>query len=414
MRANPAEPVLVTAAAVCDPWGACHAPGACVARGGEVVAWGPAAGLERAWAGARRVDAGAALLLPGMVNAHAHLDLAGVGPRPYGGDFLGWVRREVLPARRAGAGAGSGDSGGVVRVAAAASLAAGVEAIGDVAGTPGARDALRGSGLRGVSYEEVFGLRDGAVETLRRRAEELAAASEEAVSPPGGVLTGLQPHAPYSVSPAGYAACVRTGLPLMTHLAELVEEAELVGSGTGPMRAMLGGAGLWGPELDAVYGGGLSPVAWLAPALSAAAGRFVVAHVNHAGDGDLATLARARASVAYCPVASAYFGHTGHRYREMLDAGVNVALGTDSAICQPPGEPAPHGVLPQARFLFRRDGTDPGVLVRMACANGFAALGLPVVTRRLLLVPVDAGAGDPLRQALGGDAPPRVVAVADL
>ena len=417
------DPVLLTAAAVCDPWGHASAPGACVARGGAVAAWGERGELERAWAGARRADLGPVVALPGMVNAHAHLDLAGVGPRPYNADagFLGWVRSEVLPARRASDQAATAR---VVAAAAAASLAAGVEAVGDVAGGPGARAALAASGLRGVSFEELFGLRLAAVGALVTRAAEVAA--EPVVN---GVTPGLQPHAPYSVSAAGYGACVATGLRLSTHLAELAEEAELTRAATGPMREMLGGAGLWGPELDAVYGGGLSPVAWLKPSLEAAAGRFVVAHANHAGDDDVETLAATRTSVAYCPVASAYFGHAGHRYREMLDAGVNVALGTDSILCQPPGERSPHGVLPQVRFLFRRDGTDPGTLVRMACANGFAALGLPVRTERLALVPVDlAGSGgsgvsggsggfrggNPLWQALASPAGPRIVAVAGL
>ena len=251
---------------------------------------------------------------------------------------------------------------------------------------------------------------------LRERAAEVAAEPNDR-----RVVAGLQPHAPYSVSADGYAACVATGLPLSTHLAELAEEAELVGSGSGPMRAMLEETGLWGPELEAVYGGGTgaggagrSPVAWLRPHLEAAAGRFVVAHANHVDDDDIATLAATRTSVAFCPVPSAYFGHRDHRYREMLDAGVNVALGTDSALCQPVDEPQPHGVWAQARLLFHRDAADPATLVRMATANGFAALGLPLKTRRLALVPIDASADDPLRQSLANDAAVEGVFLEDL
>ena len=408
--------MLVHAAAVAAADGAVFSPGAVAVRGGEAIGRGEAGDLRRAWAGAREVDLGErfgpVLALPGMVNAHAHLDLASVGPRPYGGSFLDWVRGEVLPARRLGERA----IAAAVRAAAAASLDAGVEVVGDVAGAAGSRAALAASGLRGVSFEEVFGLRPDAVGRLRERVAEVAAEPEA-----GGVAPGLQPHAPYSVSPDGYAACVATGLPLSTHLAELAEEAELVGTGSGPMRAMLEKTGLWGEELEAFYGGGTgpggagsSPVAWLRPHLEAAAGRFVVAHANHVDDDDLATLAATRTSVAFCPVASAYFGHRGHRYREMLDAGVTVAFGTDSVLCQPADEPQPHGVSAQARLLFRRDAADPATLVRMATANGFAALGLPPRTRRLALVPVDPSADDPLRQALGNDAAVRGVLLEDL
>lgn len=400
------EPTVLLADAVCDPWGATFAPGAMVVAGGEVVAWGEASTLRREYGGARCVDLadrfGPVLALPGMVNAHAHLDLAHTGPRPHRGAFLDWVRGEVLPARALGDQVAAAS----VTAAARASLAAGVEAIGDVVGTVAAREALEGSGLLGTSFEELFGLRTVAVQTLQKRVDAIA---REAAGQPAdaGVRRGLQPHAPYSVSSAGYAACTASGLPLCTHLAELAEEAELVARGTGPMRDMLEATGLWAPELEAVYGGGLSPVAWLRPALEAAAGRFVVAHVNHLDDADIATLAETATSVAYCPVASAYFGHTGHRVADLLAAGVNVALGTDSALCQPPGEAQPHGVLAQARWLFRRGTLPAATLLRMAVANGHRALGRAVRSRRLGLVSIAAGAADPLGEALSGTAPLR-------
>ena len=404
------DPTLLLASAACDVRGGVHRPGAVAVERGVAVAWADPRELRGRFHGAREIDLGVrfgpVLALPGMVNAHAHLDLAGVGPRPYRGDFAAWVREEVLPVRRRGSAADG------IRSAAADSLAAGVEAVGDVAGSPGARAALAGTGLRGVSFEELFGLGEQAVEALSRRAAEVAA--EVATRrPAGGIRPGLQPHAPYSVSPAGYAACVQTGLPLSTHLAELAEEAEFVGSGTGPLRAMLGSMDLWRPGLGDAYRGEPSPVAWLRPHLQAAAGRFVVAHANHVRDEDIATLAATGTSVAYCPVASAYFGHTGHRYREMLDAGVNVALGTDSALCQPPDEPQPHGILPQARFLFRRDGTDPGTLVRMATAHGFGALGLETRPRRLTLVPIDPAGADPLVEVFAGRAAARGLGLAE-
>ena len=85
--------------------------------------------------------------------------------------------------------------------------------------------------------------------------------------------------------------------------------------------------------------------------------------------------------MAYCPIASAYFGHRGHRYRDMLDAGVNVCFGTDSILCQPPDEAEPLGILPQIRFLRRRDGVDSEVLLHMATLAGnrqAAPLRLPM------------------------------------
>ncbi len=88
-------------------------------------------------------------------------------------------------------------------------------------------------------------------------------------------------------------------------------------------------------------------------------------------------------SIAYCPIASEYFGHRGHRYRELLARGVNVCLGTDSMLCQPPDEPQPHGILAQMRRLLERDDVAPGLLLAMATVNGAKALGLPAGTATL-------------------------------
>ena len=115
---------------------------------------------------------------------------------------------------------------------------------------------------------------------------------------------------------------------------------------------------------------------YLADALRATP--FIAAHLNYVEDRQLELLADWRTTVAYCPRASAYFGHpqpgrSPHRYRQMLEAGVNVALGTDSLICL--DTPNRISVLDEMRFLYRRDGTDPMTLLRMATTAGAVALG---------------------------------------
>ena len=106
-------------------------------------------------------------------------------------------------------------------------------------------------------------------------------------------------------------------------------------------------------------------------------------HVNQCSDEDLAILAEARTKVVYCPRASAYFGadrHFGpHRYRDMLAAGIEVALGTDSIINLPSGilDEAGLGLstLDEARFLHARDGADPDTLIKMITTHGSRVLG---------------------------------------
>src|SRR5690606_15359883 len=139
----------------------------------------------------------------------------------------------------------------------------------------------------------------------------------------------------------------------------------------------------------------------------------VLAHCNYLDDDDVALLARPRVPVAYCPVASEYFGHRGHRYRDLLAAGVNVCLGTDSILCQPLTEPEPHGILPQVRRLHVRDGTRADLLLEMATVRGARALGLEPhaatlrsgAPARLAAAAFDANdPTDPLLQVLENDA----------
>ena len=96
---------------------------------------------------------------------------------------------------------------------------------------------------------------------------------------------------------------------------------------------------------------------------------FVAAHCNYVDDQAIRLLKLCEISVAYCPRASNYFGHQNHRYLEMIDAGVNVCLGTDSIIC--------HGtlsILDEMRFLYQRDKCNPEILLKMATVNGLRAL----------------------------------------
>jgi cytosine/adenosine deaminase-related metal-dependent hydrolase len=144
------------------------------------------------------------------------------------------------------------------------------------------------------------------------------------------VRFGIQPHAPYTVGFGGFEHAValgdERGWPLCTHAAESSEERALIGQGVGPARELLEMFGLWEDRLLASIGKGRTPIEFLGPALRARA--WLLAHVNDTSDRDIETIAGAGASVVYCPRSSAYFGAAEHfephRYREMIDAGVNV------------------------------------------------------------------------------------------
>jgi cytosine/adenosine deaminase-related metal-dependent hydrolase len=329
------------------------------------------------------------LLLPGLVNAHTHLDLTHIGPQPRrsGSSFVEWV--DMIRAGRATI---DEDIAASVSEGIRRSLLGGTVAIGDIAGAPRGipslipHRTLTQSPLLGVSFVEFF-----AIGTGRRRGIDAITAMLDSLGArclvPGDCRLGLQPHAPNTVALDAYQHAVtlarKHGLPLCTHLAETPEEHEFVKHARGPQRDMLHRLGVWTEDVLDHIGMGNHPAAHLAPVLRAASTDaprgFLVAHVNDCTDDTIATLASTRTSVAYCPHASAYFeAHTHfgpHRYQDMLAAGVNVCLGTDS-IVNLPNDRAAISILAEMAFLTRRDATDPLTLLAMATTNGANALGI--------------------------------------
>jgi len=320
------------------------------------------------------------VLIPGLVNAHAHLDLTHIGPLPYdpAGGFVGWLGQVVN--RRAPEADGVRAS---VRDGIARSLRGGVVALGDIAGVCRTEpiEELRDSPLIGVSFLEFFGIGDRA-EGVRAHVSETLDRAAASLGGQQRVRLGLSPHAPYTVGVSSYRwaqqQCAGRGMPLCTHLAESPEEHDLAVTGGSAFVGLLQRLGVWDDSVAAEFGHGQTPVGRLSQILSD--GRVLAVHVNDCSDLDLDTLRATGAQVIYCPRSSAYFQHERrfgpHRYRDMLSAGITVALGTDSVLNLPPQECDRISTLDEMRFLHRRDRTDPATLFAMATAAGARVLGL--------------------------------------
>ena len=382
---------IYSAAAIQDAAGIAARPGAVAVRAGEILAAGATHEVfERAGPATQVVDLPRSMLLPLMVNAHAHLDLTGMGRRPYSGEFSRWLRMVVAEAPRDELSIRKGVLAGLEM-----SRDSGVGWVGDIARTPSSLEARLGPGsLPGVSFMECFGSGiscEETVENLWRLLEQSLSGFKGSHAGPfphgdifrhSNVRLGLQPHAPYSASKGLYQAAAALArervVALATHLAETPEELEFLDRASGPLADLLHDLGKWD---DSIQPTGEHPIDWLEPVLRSVP--WVLAHCNYVEPRHAKALARCGASVAYCPIASDYFGHhpkgsgTTHPYRALLDAGVNVCLGTDSVICQDPHVDQPLGILPAMRFLFRRDRTDPSLLLAMATARGLKALGFP-------------------------------------
>jgi cytosine/adenosine deaminase-related metal-dependent hydrolase len=134
----------------------------------------------------------------------------------------------------------------------------------------------------------------------------------------------------------------------------------------------------------------------------------LLAHVNYCPDDDLARLAAGRASVVYCPRTHAYFGHPPHRFRDMVRAGVNVAIGTDSCASSPDLNP-----LDDVRLVHRLyPELPPGYLVRLVTASAAQALqlqdsvGTLIPGKRADVIALPVRTNDPMRELLESDVRP--------
>jgi len=303
------------------------------------------------------------LLVPGLVNAHAHLDLAGSEAVPAGQDFPEWLL---------GIGAARQSAEGVREAAgaqAAALGAAGVCAIGDIDGTTGeGTRGRRDAGVAGRSYLEIVGVNP---ESARRRLVE----SLRLVDLLGGGADelGLSPHAPYSVHmdvlPEIARAATARGLPLAMHLAETEEETRYLTHGDGPFERFLQTIDR-GRPFDRPPG--LRPVA-LAEAAGLLAAGCVVIHGNDLSDDDIELLAGRPAPVVYCHGTHRHFERPAHRLLDLIAAGVTVAFGTDSGASN-------QGVdvfAELCRLAADRPDVPPLAILEGATAGGRAALRLP-------------------------------------
>ena len=362
--------VVIECAGVLDAGGVAAAPGVVLLEGGRLRAAGSPEAVGMPPAGSTRIARHDLLAMPGLVNAHAHLDLSGPGIwPPAGDDFRGWVGR-VRALRQA---QGADDRRAAVRRGIELSLAGGTTCIGDIAGGPrgDAVELLQASTLRGVSYVEFFGIGDGA----ESAAEAMAAVCGRWSERVGGVTVGLSPHAPYSCDTTVYRAAARHGRPVATHLAETRAEVELLTSGSGPLRDMLEhDIGVWSPSVRVP---GRHPAEEVLAPLGAAGGAAV--HGNWLEAAHVDDMVAAGIALVFCPRASAAFGHAPpdlpqHPWAAYRAAGGTVALGTDSLLCL--DTPDRISVLDDMRLLAGRDAVEPQVLLSMATTAGAAVLGL--------------------------------------
>jgi cytosine/adenosine deaminase-related metal-dependent hydrolase len=354
--------------------------------------------LAQAGEGAEVRDLGEAILLPGLVNAHAHVELSWLSEaRLPEGDYLAWLRslvelrgHEEPEAARAAAASGI-----------AAMVARGTVAVGDVSNRTWIPGLLSESSLWAVAFHEILGFRHADAERLLAEATAHLDAMEADTRPSAGrVRIALTPHAPHTTSApllkalAGRAAAA--GSPLSIHVAESETEAAFLRGGAEEFRAFLAERGAWDEHWTPP---GQSPVDYL-DRLHVLSPRTLAVHCVHLGQRDLSRLQARGVTVVTCPRSNERLGVGTTPVPKLLAAGIPVALGTDS----PASAPDLDLFAEMAALRRHHGGIGPLTALRMATVNGASALGLgdrlgsiePGKLARLVVVPLGDTDDDPL------------------
>jgi cytosine/adenosine deaminase-related metal-dependent hydrolase len=289
---------------------------------GRILQVGPDAGVARpADATAERFDD--AVILPGLINTHTHLELTGFEGRVSEREFSLWLRRvRELKATRS-----SVEYLEAARRGLAECFAAGITTVADTGDSGAVFQALVEAGGSGVAYREVFGPHpDQAEESLaglQARVDESRALATDRVR------IGVSPHAPYSVSGKLFRAAAdwaRTEqLPLAVHVAESVAESDLL-QGAGPFADAWLARGIPLPSPA-----GRTPIRWLAEHDVLSEQTLCIHAVRLDGD-DVDRLVQSGAAVAHCPLSNRAHGHGDAPLEALLERGIRIGLGTDSVV----------------------------------------------------------------------------------
>jgi aminodeoxyfutalosine deaminase len=278
-------------------------------------------------------DLGHVALMPALVNAHTHLELSYLrGVVPQTEKFLDWIRT-IMTARREYSDPADPRILDAARAAIAAAKASGTGVLGDISNTLATASLLRDASVSAQMFYELLGFNASDPESMTRdaRAKADAAASIE-----DDLRVSLAPHAPYSVSPALFAAIradvdAHPGRVTSVHLCESPEEVEFIRRGTGPWRVLLEELGVW---TDTWQAPGTSPVEYL-ERLGFLDRRVIAVHgVQFDGD-DLDRLRARDMTIVSCPRSNQYVGVGPPPLEAFYAMNVKVALGTDSLASVP-------------------------------------------------------------------------------
>jgi len=341
--------------------------GAVLISKNRIVAFGPWRDLASR-ALKQVVDLGAVILMPGLINAHCHLDYTDMTGLPPQKQFPDWIKGLLALKSAASytdyAQAWLRGAGMLVRT--------GTTTVADIEAVPELLpDVWSSTPLRIFSFLEMTGVRSQRppAEILREAADKI----KSLASARGAA--GLSPHALYSTTPAllrqTAALARRRRWRVAMHVAESMAESEMYLEQRGALFDWLK------RQRDMSDCEGRTPVQQVRRC-GLLGDSFLAVHANYLDDADIAALAKSHSSVVHCPQSHVYFGHAPFPFQKLREAGVNVCLGTDSLASVTVSRRAKlelNMFTEMQSFATAQPGVAPETIVRMATQHGAKALG---------------------------------------
>jgi cytosine/adenosine deaminase-related metal-dependent hydrolase len=376
------------------------------APAGSVVDVGKFDELKKRNAG-EIIDLGEQALLPGLINAHCHLDytcLRGKIPPPK--TFADWIR--AINAEKARLSPKNYLSS--INEGFAEAKRFGTTAVANLTDFPDLISQIHAT-IRTCWFAELIDVRaqkhaneivDLAIESLR----SLECADMSALSKRRHVAAlqtqhwGLAPHALFTASKNLFECCEeiaqRENVLLTTHLAESREEMEMFHDASGPLYEFMKGIGR--PMDDC---GKETPLGRFIGAHGVRAlPRWIVAHLNELAESDFELLENAKGQfhVVHCPRSHDYFKHTQFPFQRLDSLGFNICLGTDSLASN-----ENLSLFAEMRVFQRsQPGISPDEILKMVTVNPAMALRQEKMIGRIRpgfcadLIAIPCGQGDDL------------------
>lgn len=303
------------------------------------------------------IDFGEAIILPCLVNLHTHLELSCLRYKiRSSGSFISWVRNVIKVREKLS----------LLEMKEYAHLALrevweqGVGVIGDITNTGITVNLLYDSYFRGYIFQEIINFKGG---TKLKSLEEGTKAKNFRYT--------YSAHSPYTVSPLLLQAIKsynrRKNLLFCIHCGESQEEVDFLRTGKGEIRELLKERGQWNESFVAP---GLSPVKYL-ESLGVLDEKTLLVHMVYLEEGDIEILRKRKVKICVCPRSNLYIGVGLPKLKTLLEAGLEVGIGTDSLASN-----ESLSIWEELKVLyFYYPEVSPYELLKLATFNGARILG---------------------------------------